>query len=120
MVPPLWQNWPKKPHCAPRPRKRTGRNRLPPKLPQIEHRHDLDSCACAQRGPDLVKIGYDISESHGVPIARSTLAQWVGQLGVSLQPLVDRLTVLLKQGKAGVLNQITKGCGNLSRVRRQS
>ena len=40
-----------------------------------------------------------ISERHGAPIARSTLAQWVGQLGVSLQPLVDRLTVLLKQGK---------------------
>ena len=39
-----------------------------------------------------------ISERHGVPIARSTLAQWVGQLGVSLQPLVDRLTELLLQG----------------------
>jgi hypothetical protein len=31
-----------------------------------------------------------ISDRHGVSIARSTLAQWVGQLGVSLQPLVDR------------------------------
>lgn len=40
-----------------------------------------------------------ISERQGVPIARSTLAQWVGQLGVSLQPLVDRLTELLKQGQ---------------------
>lgn len=40
-----------------------------------------------------------ISERHGVPIARSTLAQWVGELGVALQPLVDRLTFLLKQGK---------------------
>jgi transposase len=40
-----------------------------------------------------------ISERQGVPIARSTLAQWVGQLGVALQPLVDRLSVLLKQGK---------------------
>ena len=39
-----------------------------------------------------------ISERHGVPIARSTLAQWVGQLGVSLQPLVDRLAEVLKQG----------------------
>lgn len=39
-----------------------------------------------------------ISDRHGVPIARSTLAQWVGQLGVSLQPLVDRLAELLKQG----------------------
>lgn len=41
-----------------------------------------------------------ISERHGVPIARSTLAQWVGQLGVSLQPLVDRLAELLKEGQA--------------------
>jgi len=40
-----------------------------------------------------------ISERQGVPIARSTLAQWVGQLGVSLQPLVDRLTERLKQGQ---------------------
>ena len=40
-----------------------------------------------------------ISERHGVPIARSTLAQWVGQLGVSLQPLVDRLAELLRQGQ---------------------
>ena len=41
-----------------------------------------------------------ISERHGMPIARSTLAQWVGQLGVSLQPLVDRLAQLLKEGQA--------------------
>ena len=40
-----------------------------------------------------------ISERHGVPIARSTLAQWVGQLGVSLQPVVDRLAELLLQGQ---------------------
>ncbi|HWW07995.1 IS66 family transposase [Collimonas sp.] len=38
-----------------------------------------------------------ISDRHGVRIARSTLAQWVGQLGVSLQPLVDRLAELLRQ-----------------------
>ena len=40
-----------------------------------------------------------ISERHGVPIARSTLAQWVGQMGVSLQPLVDRLTERLLQSQ---------------------
>lgn len=148
--------------------KRSGRNRLPPELPRIEHRHEPESCACGQCGGDLVKIGEDISEQldveparffvhrhirpqyacrhcetvaaapvpaaiidgglaapglhawvliqkyldhlplyriekiserYGVPIARSTLAQWVGQLGVSLQPLVDRLTELLKQGQ---------------------
>lgn len=40
-----------------------------------------------------------ISTRHGAPIARSTLAEWVGRLGVSLQPLVDRLAVLLKQSR---------------------
>ncbi|KAB2968092.1 MAG: IS66 family transposase [Zoogloea sp.] len=40
-----------------------------------------------------------ISERHGAPIARSTLAQWVGQLGLALQPLVDRLSTLLKRGQ---------------------
>lgn len=40
-----------------------------------------------------------ISERQGVPLARSTLAQWVGQLGVSLQPLVDRLAERLKEGQ---------------------
>jgi transposase len=39
-----------------------------------------------------------ISARHGVAIARSTLAHWVGELGVRLQPLVDRLTTLLLQG----------------------
>jgi transposase len=41
-----------------------------------------------------------ISDRHGVRISRSTLAQWVGQLGVRLQPLVDRLALLLKQAQA--------------------
>ena len=40
-----------------------------------------------------------ISERHGASIARSTLAQWVGQLGLALQPLVDRLSTLLKRGQ---------------------
>lgn len=145
----------------------TGRKPLPPELPRIEHRHEIERCQCGQCGAALVQIGEDISEQldveparffvhrhirpqyacrtcetvtaapvspaiidgglaapglhawvliqkyldhlplyrierisarHGVPIARSTLAEWVGRLGVSLQPLVDRLTVLLKQG----------------------
>jgi transposase len=38
-----------------------------------------------------------ISARQGVPLARSTLAQWVGRLGVALQPLVDRLHERLKQ-----------------------
>lgn len=40
-----------------------------------------------------------ISARHGVPIARSTLAQWVGQIGAQLQPLADRLAQRLLQGK---------------------
>ena len=34
----------------------------------------------------------DIYARAGVPLPRSTLAQWVGQCGVQLQPLVDALT----------------------------
>jgi transposase len=40
-----------------------------------------------------------ISSRHGVPIARSTLAEWVGRIGVALQPLAGRLAELLKQGR---------------------
>ena len=32
-----------------------------------------------------------------MPLSRSTLAEWVGRVGVALQPLVDRLAVLLRQ-----------------------
>jgi transposase len=38
-----------------------------------------------------------ISARQGVPIARATLAQWVGRIGVALQPLADRLAELLRQ-----------------------
>ena len=38
-----------------------------------------------------------ISDRYGVPIARSTLAEWVGRIGVALQPLADRLAELLRQ-----------------------
>lgn len=40
-----------------------------------------------------------ISERHGVPIARSTLAQWVGERGVRLQPLADCLAEALQRGR---------------------
>lgn len=33
----------------------------------------------------------------GVTLARSTLAEWVGRIGVALQPLADRLTVRLRE-----------------------
>jgi transposase len=38
-----------------------------------------------------------ITTRYGVPIARSTLAQWVGRIGVALQALADRLAELLRQ-----------------------
>ena len=38
-----------------------------------------------------------IAARQGVPLARSTLAEWVGRLGVALQPLSDRLAQLLRQ-----------------------
>jgi transposase len=148
------------------PRKRAGRQPLPPELPRIEHRHEPASCQCGQCGADLVKIGEDVSEQldveparffvhrhirpqyacrpcetitaapipaavidggmaavgllvwiaagkyldhlplyrieqiaarQGVPLARSTLGEWIGRIGVALQPLADRLAELLRE-----------------------
>ncbi len=36
-----------------------------------------------------------VAARDGVALARSTLAEWVGRIGVALQPLADRLTALL-------------------------
>ena len=145
------------------PRKRAGRQPLPPELERVDHRHEPESCQCGQCGADLVKIGEDVSEQldveparffvhrhmrpqyacrpcqtvtaapipaavidggmaavgllawiaackyldhlplyrieqiaarQGVPLARSTLADWIGRIGVALQPLADRLAEL--------------------------
>lgn len=38
-----------------------------------------------------------IAARSQVPLARSTLAEWVGRVGVVLQPLVDRLSELLRE-----------------------
>lgn len=62
-----------------------------------------------------------ISRRHGVSIARSTLAEWVGRLGVSLQPLADRLTELLKQGRVlhadeTPVQQLDPGAGKTKRA----
>ncbi|MBL0168408.1 MAG: IS66 family transposase [Propionivibrio sp.] len=38
-----------------------------------------------------------IAERERVMLSRSTLAEWVGKIGVSLQPLADRLVVLLRE-----------------------
>jgi transposase len=39
----------------------------------------------------------DIAARSGVELSRSTLASWVGKIGVALQPLADRLITLLKE-----------------------
>ena len=38
-----------------------------------------------------------IAARQGVPLARSTLAEWIGRIGVALQPLANRLAELLRQ-----------------------
>lgn len=38
-----------------------------------------------------------IGARQGVPLARSTLAEWIGKVGVALQPLSERLAELLRQ-----------------------
>ena len=38
-----------------------------------------------------------IAQREGVSLSRSTLAEWVGRIGVALQPLADRLAVLLRE-----------------------
>ena len=38
-----------------------------------------------------------IAARSGVNLSRSTLAEWVGRIGVALQPLADRLATLLLQ-----------------------
>jgi len=37
-----------------------------------------------------------IAQREGVTLSRSTLAEWVGRIGVALQPLAERLTALLR------------------------
>ncbi len=39
----------------------------------------------------------EIAARQGVKLARSSLADWVGRVGVALQPLADRLAELLRQ-----------------------
>ena len=41
-----------------------------------------------------------IAERQQVPLARSTLSEWIGQLGVALQPLSDRLADKLRERKS--------------------
>ena len=46
-----------------------------------------------------------IAARQQVPLARSTLAEWVGRVGVALQPLVDRLSVLLRERRVVHANE---------------
>jgi transposase len=39
-----------------------------------------------------------IADRQGVTLSRSTLSEWIGRIGVALQPLVDRLIERIKQG----------------------
>ena len=62
-----------------------------------------------------------ISARHGVPLARSTLAEWVGRIGVALQPLAERLAELLKQGQVlhadeTPVQQLDPGTGKTKRA----
>lgn len=62
-----------------------------------------------------------ISARHGVPIARSTLAEWVGRIGVALQPLADRLADRLKQEQVlhadeTPVQQLDPGAGKTKRA----
>jgi transposase len=44
----------------------------------------------------LYRIGQIVAR-QGVPLARSTLAEWIGRIGVALQPLADRLAEMLRE-----------------------
>ena len=62
-----------------------------------------------------------IAARSGVVLSRSTLAEWVGRIGVSLQPLADRLAALLLE--RGVLHadetpvaQLDPGSGKTKRA----
>ena len=62
-----------------------------------------------------------VAARSGVTLSRSTLAEWVGRIGVALQPLADRLSALLL--KRGVLHadetpvaQLDPGSGKTKRA----
>lgn len=62
-----------------------------------------------------------ISGRYGLPIARSTLADWVGRIGVALQPLADRLAEKLRQQRIlhadeTPVQQLDPGAGKTKRA----
>jgi transposase len=91
--------------AAPEDKQQPRREKLPAHLPRREVRHEPEdtTCGCGQA---MKRIGEDVAEKldhlplyrqeaiferAGMAMARSTLAQWVGECGVLLQPLVDAL-----------------------------
>ena len=62
-----------------------------------------------------------IAQRTGVSLSRSTMAQWIGKIGVSLEPLVDRLSFYLKQRAAWhadetPIQQLAPGKGKTKRA----
>jgi transposase len=62
-----------------------------------------------------------IAQRQEVPLARSTLAEWVGRIGVALQPLADRLAVRLREGSVlhadeTPVRQLDPGAGKTKRA----
>jgi transposase len=58
-----------------------------------------------------------IAARDKVILARSTLAEWVGRIGVALQPLADRLAWLLLQGNTPHADDDPQGCGKCRKCR---
>ena len=58
-----------------------------------------------------------IGARQGVPLARSTLAEWIGKIGVALQPLSERLAELLKERPCLHDDQMHENC-TLAQVKR--
>jgi transposase len=62
-----------------------------------------------------------IAARQDVPLARSTLAEWMGRIGVALQPLADRLAEWLRQepvlhGDETPVEQLDPGSGKTKRA----
>ena len=54
-------------------RERAGRQPLPPHLPVVEHRHDLESCLCDRCGQEQIQIGEDVTDQLDVEPAKFTI-----------------------------------------------
>lgn len=85
--------------CLPRPRNRDGSADAPAVIDGGLAAPDLLAWVAASNYLDhlpLYRIE-QIAARQGVPLARSTLAQWIGRIGVAVQPSAERLAELLRQ-----------------------